>query len=264
MSAHLPVGIFDSGIGGLTLVKEIRHHLPFESLLYVADSEFAPYGVRSKQEVSERSLRVTEWLISRGAKAIVVACNTATAAAIDVLRETFSVPVIGMEPAVKPAASMTETDVVGVLATAGTLESDRFARLVDRHGQEIRILRQQCRDWVKLVESGDLASDHARGLVAEQVEPLVAAGADVLVLGCTHFPLLAPLIKETAGPGVELLDPAEAVVKRLFDQLTERDLVSPCSIRGTLNVWKTGRDELAPFLLHSLTGQDTPVNSLLL
>lgn len=234
MSTHLPVGVFDSGVGGLTVVKAIAERLPELDLLYVADSAHAPYGGKSPQQVRERASHITRFLVERGAQAVVVACNTATAMAVEELRSSFAVPIIAMEPAVKPAAAATRTGVIGVLATAGTLESERYRQLVDSHGQRISVIGRVCNRWVEQVESGELDTARTRALVASELEPLLAAGADTLVLGCTHFPLLAPLIAELAGPGVTLVDPAPAVAGQLARCLGGRP-----SGDGRLRLWSS-------------------------
>lgn len=262
MSTYLPVGVFDSGVGGLTIVRSIRQRLPEESLIYVADNAYAPYGTKTREKVTERSLRVADWLVSQGVKAIVLACNTATAAAVEQMRSVFDIPIVAMEPAIKPAAEITRTDVIGVLATAGTLDSERYARLVDRHGQHIQVLKQVCHHWVEQVESGDLSSSAAHALVDRHVQPLITAGADVLVLGCTHFPLLAPLIGESAGAGVRIVDPAPAVAEQLYRQLEQRALLNTNSGPADLSLWKTAEAGLDPGLIRSLLGVDLPVKIL--
>jgi glutamate racemase len=234
MSTYLPVGVFDSGVGGLTVVKAIQQRLPDLDILYVADSAYAPYGGRPVEHVRERAMRITRFLVDQGAQAIVVACNTATAMAVEDLRAAFDIPIVAMEPAVKPAATATRSGVVGVLATTGTLESERYRQLVDSHGHRIRVLGRVCNHWVEQVESGDLDSDQARCLVASEIQPLLAAGADTLVLGCTHFPLLAALIAEVAGPKVTLIDPAPAVAEQLA-----RCLEGRFSGKGLLRLWSS-------------------------
>lgn len=219
MSTHLHVGVFDSGVGGLSVVRAIRARLPEVDLLYVADSAHAPYGDKSPDQVRARTRHITGFLIDQGAAAVVVACNTATALAVDDLRARFDVPIIAMEPAVKPAAAATRTGVIGVLATAGTLESERYGKLLRDHGSQVQVLERVCHHWVAQVERGELSGKAARAAVAEQVRPLLDAGADTLVLGCTHFPWLAPLIAEVSGPHVTLIDPAPAVAEQLARKL---------------------------------------------
>lgn len=255
MSTHLPVGVFDSGVGGLSVVRAIRERLPNLDILYVADSANAPYGSKSVEQVRERARLITRFLVDEGAGAIVVACNTATAMAVEDLRNSFDLPIVAMEPAVKPAVAATRSGVIGVLATAGTLESERYRQLVDRHGQQVEVLGRVCHSWVDLVESGDLASAQARMRVVEEVEPLLEGGADTLVLGCTHFPLLAPLIADVAGSQVKLIDPAPAVAEQLSRQLGK----ASGDGNSRMRLWSSrqGRDEAAR--LARIIGEPLPV-----
>ena len=224
-----PIGVFDSGVGGLSVLRHIRALLPHEDLLYIADSGNAPYGDKPPGWIRERSLELAGWLVDRGAKAIVIACNTATAAAAGALRERLALPVIGMEPAVKPAAAATRTGVVGVLATVGTLKSAQFAALLDRFASGIEVVTQPCPGLVECVERGELDDPATRALVARHVAPLLARGADTLVLGCTHYPFLRPLIAEAAGPQVALIETGGAVARQLMRRLDEAqiDTVAP-------------------------------------
>ena len=203
MSTYLPVGVFDSGVGGFSVVRAMRALLPQLDIFYVADSAHAPYGSKPPEYVRQRASHITRFLLEQGVAAIVVACNTATAMAVDQLREQFEVPIVAMEPAVKPAVAATRSGVIGVLATAGTLESVRYRQLLARHGSQVQVLGRVCHHWVELVESGALHSGAARELVSAEVLPLLQAGADTLVLGCTHFPFLAPLIRERV---IEIVD----------------------------------------------------------
>ncbi len=220
------IGVFDSGVGGLSVLQHIRHVLPDARLIYVADSAHVPYGDKSAHYIEQRSLSLTRFLISQGSDAIVIACNTATAAAAAALRREFAIPVIGMEPAVKPAVAATKTGVVGVLATIGTLESARFAALLERYAGEVKIATQGCPGLVEQVELGDLHGIRTRELIERYTTPLLERGADTLILGCTHYPFLAPLIREIAGDNVALIDTGEAVArhlkKRLLTELPDR------------------------------------------
>jgi glutamate racemase len=240
MSAANPVGVFDSGVGGLSVLREIRRELPNEDLLYVADSGHAPYGDRPEQFIEARSVAIIEFLVDQGAKAIVVACNTATGAAIATLRSRFAVPIVAMEPAVKPAVERTQSGVVGVLATRRTLLSGNFAKLVERFGAGASILAQPCPGLVERVETGDLSGDTTRSLVEQYVVPLLEQGADTLVLGCTHYPFLAPLIQDIAGPDVSLIDPAVAVARQLRRRLESHGLLSHGLHPGTERFWMSG------------------------
>ena len=238
LEAENPVGILDSGIGGLSVAAAIRQLMPMEPILYVGDSAHVPYGGKTEEYIRRRSLYLAEFLLKRGAKAIVIACNTATAAAATDLRERLSVPVIGMEPAVKPAAAATRSGIVGVLATTGTLASARFAGLLDRFGEGIQVLTEPCPELVHLVERGDLGSLQARRTVAAHVAPLVAAGADTPILGCTHFAFLRGLIEAEAGPGVTVIDTGPAVARQLQRKLRETERMAV--LGGELVIYTSG------------------------
>ncbi len=209
------IGVFDSGVGGLSVLRHIRQVLPNARLIYVADSGHVPYGDKSPPYIESRSLRITRFLIEHDADAIVVACNTATAAAAHTLRVRYKLPIVAMEPAVKPAVEATKSGVVGVLATIGTLESARFAALLEKYAGDVKIVTQGCPGLVELVERGDLHSMQARMLVERYTSPLLAQGADTLILGCTHYPFLSPLIREVVGEGIELIDTGAAVAREL-------------------------------------------------
>ncbi len=211
----MQVGVFDSGLGGISVLKEIHQRVPTASLAYVADSAWVPYGARSDDFIQQRAQSLTHFLIEHGADIVVVACNTATAAAVPLLRESVKVPIVGMEPAVKPATAATRSGTVGVLATAGTLKSVRFAALLDQFGGDIEVLTRICPGLVEQVEAGDLDGPQTRTLVNQFVTPLIQAGADTLVLGCTHFAFLRPLIEQVAGPDVKVIDTGEAVARRV-------------------------------------------------
>ena len=227
-----PIGVFDSGVGGLSVLRHVRAMLPGEDLLYVADSAHAPYGDKSAQFIEARAMAIAEFLVARDAKALVVACNTATAAAIAALRQRFDLPIVGMEPAVKPAAEATRSGVIGVLATSGTLDSGKFAELVRRFGSQARVIVQPCPGLVEQVELGDLAGPLTRRLLEGFVAPLLDAGADTLVLGCTHFPFLEPLLRELVGGEVAIIESGAAVARQLVRRLAEADFspgIAPAS-----------------------------------
>ena len=230
--AERPIGVFDSGVGGLSVLRHVRAMLPGEDLLYVADSAHAPYGDKSAQFIEARAMAIAEFLVARDAKALVVACNTATAAAIAALRQRFDLPIVGMEPAVKPAAEATRSGVIGVLATSGTLDSGKFAELVRRFGSQARVIVQPCPGLVEQVELGDLAGPLTRRLLEGFVAPLLDAGADTLVLGCTHFPFLEPLLRELVGGEVAIIESGAAVARQLVRRLAEADFspgIAPAS-----------------------------------
>lgn len=237
MSALQPIGVFDSGLGGLTVLREIRRLLPHEDLLYVADSAYAPYGDKSISTIEARSIAITDHLLDQGAKAIVVACNTATGAAARVLRTRYCIPIIAMEPAVKPAVERTRSGVVAVLATRQTLASQSFLDLLGRVGQRAEILLQACPGLVEQIEAGDLDGARTRELLAGYLAPLIARGADTLVLGCTHYPYLTPLIHELAGTGVQVLDSGVAVARQVERRLSEAGLLTPRQDAGYERFW---------------------------
>ncbi|NBA94947.1 glutamate racemase [Pseudomonas sp. R5(2019)] len=222
-----PVGVFDSGVGGLSVLGEIHRLLPQESLLYVADCGNIPYGEKSPEFIRERCRQVAEFFQAKGAKALVLACNTATVAAVADLRERYPHwPIVGMEPAVKPAAAATRSGVVGVLATTGTLQSAKFAALLDRFANDVRVITQPCPGLVELIEAGDLASPAMRQLLQRYVTPLLHSGCDTVILGCTHYPFLKPLLAEMVPASVAIIDTGAAVARQLKRLLNERHLLA--------------------------------------
>ena len=220
----IPVGVFDSGVGGLSVVAELMAQMPAQPLIYLADQANAPYGQRSLDEIRELSHGITRFLLGQGAHVIVIACHTASAAALLWLRRQYpGVPFVGMEPAVKPAAQRTRSRHVGVMATQATFQGELFASLISRFGAGVTVHTQVCPELVPLVEAGELTTDRAREAVAGYVTPLIDAGVDQLVLGCTHYPFLRTLIEEAAGPGVEIIDPAPAVARQVGRVLTQHN-----------------------------------------
>ena len=236
-----PIGVFDSGVGGLSVLQAIRAALPHEPLDYVADSAHAPYGDKDEAYILERSLRLIDFLRIRGAKAIVVACNTVTGLVIQRLRQHHAdLPIVAIEPAVKPAALATRSGVVGVLATRRTVGSAGLARLVAEHARGVQVLPQACPGWVERVEQGDFDSPGTEAAVAEHLRPLLTAGADILVLGCTHYPFLLPVIRRVAGPSVQVINPAAAVARELARRLGEANLLSHAQTPGATRFWTSG------------------------
>lgn len=218
----MTIGVFDSGLGGLSVLRAIRQQLPEADLLYLADQAMLPYGRRPPDEVRSLTATACNWLMASGCRAIVLACNTATAAAVATLRtENPGFAFVGMEPAIKPAAEATRSGVVGVLATPGTLSGQHFQQTRAAHAAHVQVIERGCPGWVEAVESG-LGGEQLDQLVRPEVEPLIDAGADWLVLGCTHFPFLAPAITAAAGSGIQLLDPAPSVARQL-DRLIDAD-----------------------------------------
>lgn len=256
-----PIGVFDSGVGGLSVLRHIRAALPGEDLVYVADSAHAPYGDKPARFIEARAVAIAGFLAAQNARALVVACNTATSAAIVTLRERFDLPIIGMEPAVKPAAEATRSGVIGVLATGGTLESARFAELVKRFGSRARVVVQPCPGLVERVESGDLTGPATRALLTGFVAPLLAQGADTLVLGCTHYPFLQPMLRELAGEEVALIETGAAVARQLARRLAEADF-RPAQTAGTERFVSSGDPCHLEALLPGLWGRAAPVERL--
>ena len=267
-TADAPIGIFDSGVGGLSVLRHIRAHLPHEHLLYVADSGFAPYGDKPEDVVAERSLAIARYLADRGAKAIVVACNTATGAAVRLLRARLpEVPIVGVEPALKPAATLTTSGIVGVLATGRTLASDKFLQLRDQvtASTGTRFLLQPCIGLVDEIERGDLASPAILAMLRRYVTPLLDGGADTLVLGCTHYPLvrasIGQVLDEAGALGVRLVDTGDPVARqlgRLLDAgglLRAPDASAPARVGGVTSASATALS--AAF--NGLIGIDPPV-----
>lgn len=249
------IGIFDSGAGGLTVLRELVKVLPHEKYVYYADSANCPYGDKSPEFIIKRSLSICENLLSRGASLIVVACNTATAAAISTLRARWpEVPFVGMEPAVKPAALNTHTGVVGVLATAGTLKGGNYLDLREKYSDKVTVVEHIGRGFVELVEKGEMSGANAEAVVRDAVEPLLSAGADTLVLGCTHYPFLENVIAKVAGElandrHIEVINPAPAVAaqaQRLYtgkDNLPQADVTLESSSDDAVlrMLWAIGR-----------------------
>ncbi|MBV6287518.1 glutamate racemase [Pseudomonas aegrilactucae] len=241
--AEAPVGVFDSGVGGLSVLAEISHLLPNESLLYVADCGHIPYGEKSPEFIRQRCRKVADFFQQQGAKAMVLACNTATVAAVADLRERYPHwPLVGMEPAVKPAAAATRSGVVGVLATTGTLQSAKFAALLDRFASDVRVITQPCPGLVELIETGELDSPALRQLLRSYVEPLLAAGCDTLILGCTHYPFLKPLLAQMVSPAVAIIDTGAAVARQLQRLLGERGLLASGPARAA-QFWTSASPE---------------------
>lgn len=255
-SPEAPIGVFDSGVGGLSVLAEIQRLMPNERLLYVGDCGHIPYGEKTPEFIRQRCMAIAEFFQEKGAKALVIACNTATAAAAADLRQQYSGwPIVGMEPAVKPAALATRNGVVGVLATTGTLQSARFAALLDRFASTVTVVTQPCPGLVELIEQGDMASARLRALVIRYVRPLLVANCDTIILGCTHYPFLKPLLAEILPSGTALVDTGAAVARQLQRLLADRHLVNTHG-QSAPEYWTSGnvsqlRNVLQAFGMHS-------------
>ena len=230
------IGIFDAGAGGLSVFREIRKVLPAEQYIYYSDSANCPYGEKTVEFIIDRCRQITEFLLSKGAEIIVVACNTATAAAIKTLREEYPVRFIGMEPAIKPAAQITQSGTVGVLATTGTLRSEKYLRHKEKYASHIQIVEHVGDGFVELVENGITSGPEVEAVVSRSLKPLLDAGADTIVLGCTHYPFLSDVIIGLAGPEIRLIDPAPAIAKRLIEVMDEEGITYGQASGKTCNV----------------------------
>mgnify|MGYP003635191935 CR=1 FL=1 len=235
-----PIGFFDSGVGGLTIWNDLVNALPNEDTIYIADSINAPYGGKTPDEIIDLSVANTQKLVDLGAKLIVVACNTATTQAIQTLRERFDFPFIGIEPAIKPAAERSKSKVIGVLATHGTLESDHFNRTKKNFSQGVEVVTQVGDGLVTAIEKGDLASEELKSILAGHLKELKKHPIDYLVLGCTHYPLLKPLMQSILTDQVEILDSGKAVAAQIKKVLIDNNLKSASKQSGTHQLMSTG------------------------
>jgi len=240
MTHSSPIGIFDSGIGGLSIAREVRSLLPNEHLLYVADSHHAPYGDKTDGAIFERMEAVTAFMVSRGAKAVVVACNTATTSAIDRLRARYDIPIVGVEPGVKPAVLATRSGVVGVLATPRTLQTQSFSALAARFASGVKIEVQPCPDLVARIEALHFDGEETAALLRQYLSPLLEKGADTLVLGCTHYHHLSSLISELAGPDITVISTEAAVAKEVGRRLEAAGLLAIGDDPGCEAFWTSG------------------------
>ncbi len=259
VSADAPIGVFDSGVGGISVLQHIHALLPHEQLLYVADSKYAPYGSKTPEEIQSRCFAIADFLIEKGVKAIVVACNTATAAAIDLMRARYALPIIGMEPAVKPAAEASRNGVIGVLATVGTLKSAQFAGLLESYGRNVKVVTQGCVGLVECIERGELNGAVTRKLLEQYCQPLLDEGADTIVLGCTHYPFVKPLIRQIVGDGVTLIDTGAAVAMHLQTRLAALYLLTQQHRAGTVKFWTNNQATDAKQVIEALWGRGTEV-----
>ncbi|MBC8335085.1 MAG: glutamate racemase [Anaerolineales bacterium] len=240
-SLTAPLGIFDSGVGGLSVLRAIRAQMPHENLLYFADQGHVPYGSRSLEEVRHFSEAITHFLLGQGAKLIVVACNTASAAALHYLRKTFpDIPFIGMEPAIKPAAEHTNSGVVGVLATPATFQGKLYASVVERFAKDVDVLQDTCQGLVEEIERGALEADSTRKILVAALRPMLDKGLDTVVLGCTHYPFVIPLIEEIVGESVRVIDPAPAVARQVERRLDALNLRQREEIQGEVQIFTSG------------------------
>lgn len=256
-----PVGIFDSGVGGLSVLREIHAALPAESVLYVADSANAPWGDKPPSFVRDRGLKISRFLLGQGVKAIVIGSNTGTAGSADALRASLDVPVVGIEPGIKPAVAATRSGVIGAIVPAAVGESDRLRSLVDRFGGGVRIVIQPVPGVVEHIEAADLDGPELRRMVEGYVEPMLKEGADAIVLGSTHYVFLKPLLREIAGDRVALIETGAAVARQLGHVLDERGLRADGG-RGEERFWTSGDPATSTRVISRLLGRDVRVEKL--
>ncbi len=261
MQKTVTIGVFDSGVGGLSVLRHIREILPNERLIYVADSGHVPYGDKSREYIEARAIVLTRFLQQQGADAIVIACNTASAAAAATLRSQFNIPVIAMEPAVKPALAASRNGIVGVLATTGTLASARFAALLERYAGEGEIITQSCPGLVEQVEKGELNNPKTRALIEQYTAPLLARGADTLILGCTHYPFLSALITDVVGSNIALVDTGAAVARQLQRRL-QSELTSRISGVASAQFFTSGDTDHASNIMSVLWGRSVEAKQI--
>ncbi|HEY0633783.1 MAG TPA: glutamate racemase [Gammaproteobacteria bacterium] len=248
-----PIGVFDSGVGGLSVLRHLHARLPHEHLLYVADNAYIPYGDKPASLVRERSFYIAQRLIGLGAKLLVVACNTATAAAIHELRAHYALPIVGMEPGVKPAVTYSRARRVGILATAGTLRSSKFATLLERYGAGAEVILQPCPGLVEQIEQGELHGSETRAMLQRFLLPLQQQQVDTIVLGCTHYPFVQPLIEQIVGPQVRVIDTGPAVARHV-EHLLREHVISNLGNAGEVRLFTSGEAAVLQPLFATLWG----------
>lgn len=255
VSSSQPIGIFDSGIGGLSVWREIVRLLPNESTVYFADQAHVPYGPRGEAEIRHFCDRITRFLIAEGCKAVVVACNTASAAALKYLRETFpELPSIGMEPAVKPAAASTRSKVIGIMATPATFQGRLFKATAGRHAQHVHLINQVCTGLADQVEAGRLDTPDTEALLQGWLQPMLAAGADTIVLACTHYPFVIDSIRRIVGPTVDVIDPAPAIARQVARVLSAAGTAAPADNEPSHRFFTSGDTAQMRLRLQTLVG----------
>ena len=257
---YSPIGIFDSGVGGISVLRAIREQMPEESVIYFGDQGHIPYGPRPMEQIQGFSEAITEFLLERDAKIIVVACNTASAAALTYLRQRFpDVPFVGMEPAVKPAAEHTETGKVGVLATPATFQGTLYASVVERFANGVELFQHTCPGLVQKIELGKLDSKETRRILEEALLPMLEKNIDTVVLGCTHYPLVIPLMQQIVGENVRVIDPALAVARQTGRLLVARGMRNDSSMKGNVKFYTSGDPDTLKSLLPVLFGESGDV-----
>ncbi len=261
--SYPPIGIFDSGVGGLSVLRALRAQIPAQPVIYLADQAHVPYGPRTLEEVLHFSREITRFLLAQGADTIVVACNTASAAALQPLRREFpSTQFVGMEPAVKPASEHTRSGVVGVLATPATFQGKLYASVMERFAQHTRVLEYTCPGLVEEIEAGRLEGPRARQILADGLLPMLEQGIDTVVLGCTHYPFAIPIVQEIVGPGVRVIDPAPAVARQIGRVLAARGTLAGSGAPGAVRYITTAAGPAQLELpLRILLGETAPAET---
>jgi glutamate racemase len=263
ISSDSPVGIFDSGVGGISVLRAIREQMPEESVIYFGDQGHIPYGPRPMRQIRDFSEAITRFLLEQGAKIIVVACNTASAAALQYLREKFpDVQFVGMEPAVKPAAEYTHTGKVGVLATPATLQGVLYASVVERFANGVELFQNTCNGLVQQIEQGNLNGGETHRILKDALAPMLENNIDTVVLGCTHYPFVIPLIQEIVGDRVRVIDPAPAVAKQTARLLEARELRKDSQAKGKVKFYTSGDPEALQDLLPVLLGESGEIRTV--
>ena len=258
-----PIGIFDSGVGGISVLRALRQQIPDESVLYFGDQGHIPYGPRAMEQIREFSEAITRFLLEQGAKIIVVACNTASAAALQYLREIFpEVPFVGMEPAVKPAAERTHTGKVGVLATPATFQGALYASVVERFANGVELFQDTCPGLVQQIEQGNLEGPEARRILEAALQPMLEKDIDTVVLGCTHYPFVIPLIQEIVGENVRVIDPAPAVARQTGRLLEARAMRNGSGAKSEVKLYTSGDPETLRSLLPRLLAEKGDVEKV--
>jgi glutamate racemase len=257
VNSNFPIGIFDSGIGGLSVLRAIRAQMPEESILYFGDQGHIPYGPRPMEQIRNFSEAITNFLLERDAKIIVVACNAASAAALKFLRERFpDVQFVGMEPAVKPAVETTQTGKVGVLATPATFQGALYASVVERFANGVELFQSTCNGLVQQIEQGNLNGNETRRILEDALRPMLEKNIDTIVLGCTHYPFVIPLVQEIVGDKVRVIDPAPSVAKQAKRLLEAGGLKSESKVKGNVRLFTSGDPEVLKSQLPILLGED--------
>ncbi|MCC6499051.1 MAG: glutamate racemase [Anaerolineales bacterium] len=259
-SSKAPIGVFDSGVGGLSVLRAMREQLPNEALLYFGDQAHIPYGPRPMEQIRRFSETITNFLLAHNAKIVVVACNTASAAALKYLRERFpDTQFVGMEPAVKPAAEHTRTGKVGVLATPATFQGELYASVVERFANGVELFQDTCNGLVQQIEQGNLSGVETRRILQDALAPMLEKNIDMVVLGCTHYPFVIPLIREIVGENVRVIDPAPAVARQVERRLEASGTTNRSPRRGSVELFTSGDPKSIKSMLPKLLGEEAEV-----